>query len=187
MRHSSIKLTLGAIPVWILLALPVASLAQAGRVELPSFDGLEKKAVNSVTISLDLSLLKLVAQAMDNSQDDQAVKGVLSGLQGIYVRSFQFATDHAYPQSDVDRVRQQIEAAGWSKLVSVHNSQQNQDVLICVRQEGKRIDGLVVFATNPREFTIVNLVGSVDLRQLSQLQGKLGVPNLHLGQKPAGS
>jgi Domain of unknown function (DUF4252) len=170
----------------IALAIPVTSFAQAGRIELPSFDGLEKSAINSVNISLNLSLLKLVAQNM-NDPGDEAVKGVLSGLEGIYVRSFQFATDHAYAQGDLDRVRKQIERAGWSQLVSVHNTQPSKDVEVCVLQVGNRAEGLVVFVTEPREFTIVNLVGSVDLAKLSELEGKFGVPNLHLDQKRGGS
>ncbi len=186
MRHSFMTTGLRVL-LWVFLAMPVASLAQAGRIELPSFDGLEKKAVNSVNISLDLSLLKLVAQTMDNGPDDQAVKNVLNGLEGIYVRSFQFATDDAYPQSDVDHVLQQLNAAGWNKFVSIHNTQQHEDVEVSMRREGNRIEGLVVVARNPREFTVVNLVGSVDLKQLAELQGKLGVPNLHLGQKGGGT
>jgi Domain of unknown function (DUF4252) len=183
MRHSFVTMTLRLLSVGVFLAVPVLSLAQPGRIELPNFDGLEKKAVNSVNISLDLSLLRLVAQSMNNGPDDQAVKNVLNGLEGIYVRSFEFATDQAYPQSDVDQVLKQLNAAGWDKFVSVHNTQQHEDVEVSMRREGNRVEGLVVVARNPREFTIVNLVGSVDLKQLSQLQGKFGVPELHLEQK----
>jgi hypothetical protein len=186
MRPSSIALV-RRILLCTVLALPVTSFAQAGRIELPSFDQLEKSAVNSVNISLNLSLLKLVAQSMNDPQDE-AVKSVLNGLEGIYVRSFEFASDHAYPQADLDRVRSQIERAGWSKLVSIHNNKQNEDVEIRVLNVGSRAEGLVVFVTAPREFTIVNLVGSVDLAKLSQLEGKFGVPNnLHLDQKRGGS
>ncbi len=167
----------------VLLAAPLISCAQAGRIELPAFDGLDKKAINSVNISLDLPLLKLVAQVMGNDPDDAAAKEVLNGIDGIYVRSYNFATDHAYPQSDVERVRRQLDQSGWAKLVSIHNNTQNQDVEVSMRRSGNRIDGLVVLATNPRQFTIVNIVGSVDIAKLSQLQGKFGIPNINLGQK----
>ncbi|HUN76084.1 MAG TPA: DUF4252 domain-containing protein [Steroidobacteraceae bacterium] len=183
--HHSLPQVLRRVLVCLALIVPATSFAQAGRIDLPSFDGLEKSAINSVNISLDLSLLKLVAQQM-HDPDDEAVKGILNGLEGIYVRSFEFARDHAYSQADLDRVRTQIEAAGWSKLVSVHSSAQDQNVEVRVLRVGNRVGGLVVFVTNPRGFTVVNLVGSVDLAQLSQLQGKFGVPNLHLGQKPSG-
>ncbi|HTW38110.1 MAG TPA: DUF4252 domain-containing protein [Steroidobacteraceae bacterium] len=187
MRGSGSTAAIRLLAAGVLLAAPLASFAQSGRIELPSFAGLEKKAVSSVNISLDLPLLKLVAAQMDNGPDDAPVKAVLDGIEGIYVRSFQFATDHAYPEEEVARVRSQLDAAGWMKLVSVHNNGQNGNVEVCMRRDGNRIEGLVVLATDPRQFTIVNLVGSVDLAKLSQLQGKFGIPNLRLGQKSSGS
>lgn len=168
----------------LLVAAPIASHAQAGRIDLPSFDYLAKKAIDTVNISLDPSLLQLAAQFINNDHDPDAdaVKGVIGGLQGIYVRRFRFATDHAYPQADVDRVRKQIDAAGWTRLVSIHDSQQSQNVEIRALRQNNRIEGLVILVTNPREFAIVNIVGSIDLAKLSQLQGKFGVPNLPLGK-----
>ena len=44
-----------------------------------------------------------------------------------------------------------------------------------------------IIASEPREFTIVNIVGSIDLEQLHELEGKFGVPELEIetGKKPA--
>ncbi len=187
MRHLPTKSAVRLLAALLLIAVPIASHAQAGRIALPSFDSLAKKAVSSVNISLDPSLLTLATQFMDNDPDAAAVKDVVSGIEGIYVRSFQFATDNAYPQSDVDRVRRQIDAAGWKKLISIHKSPQDEDVDVCMLRQNNRIQGVVIIATNPRKFTIVNIVGSVDLAKLSKLQGKFGVPNLPLGQKASGS
>lgn len=187
MRQSWFSSGLRFLVVALPLAMPVASLAQAGQIDLPSFDALARKATNSVNISLNPSLLKLAAQYMGNDSDGAAVQAAVSGLKGIYVRSFQFATDHAYSSADVQRVREQLAAPGWMKLVSVHSSQQNQDVDIYMLQRGKTIEGLVIIAAKPRQFTIVNLVGSVDLAELSQLEGKFGVPNLPLALKAGGS
>ncbi len=169
-----------------LVAAPIASHAQAGRIALPSFESLAKKATSSVNISLDPSLLALATQFMDNDPDAAAVKDVVSGIEGIYVRSFQFAADNAYPQSDVDRVRKQIDVAGWKKLISIHKSPEDEDVDVCMLRQNNRIQGVVIIATNPRKFTIVNIVGSVDLAKLSKLQGKFGIPNLPLGQGASG-
>jgi len=45
---------------------------------------------------------------------------------------------------------------------------------------------MAIIASEPREFTIVNIVGNIDLEQLHDLQ-KLGVPDLELetAKKPA--
>lgn len=187
MRHLPTKSAVRLLAALLLIAVPIASHAQAGRIALPSFDSLAKKAVSSVNISLDPSLLTLATQFMDNDPDAAAVKDVVSGIEGIYVRSFQFATDNAYSPSDVQRVRQQLEGPGWMKMVSVHSSQKDQDVDIYMLQREKRVEGLVIIAAQPRKLTIVNLVGSVDLAKLGQLQGKFGVPNLPLVPRSGGS
>jgi hypothetical protein len=43
---------------------------------------------------------------------------------------------------------------------------------------------MVIVASAPHAFTIVNIVGSVDLEKLRQLEGKFGVPKLHIDQLP---
>ncbi len=41
---------------------------------------------------------------------------------------------------------------------------------------GGKAQGLAVIASEPREFTIVNIVGNIDLEQLHDLEGNFGVP-----------
>ncbi len=173
----------------LILAVPVVSLAQA-QIDLPSFAALQRKAVNSVDISLNPSLIKLASEFVSQGNEDPAVSAAIRGLKGIYVRSFQFATAGAYSTSDVERVRKQLAAPGWVRLVSVHNthsSPQHQNVDVYLREQGNRVEGLVIIAAAPKELTIVNLVGSVDLATLSKLQGKFGVPRLPLGHPTGGT
>jgi hypothetical protein len=40
--------------------------------------------------------------------------------------------------------------------------------------------GLAVIASEPRQFTIVNIVGAIDLDKLHKLEGQLGVPKLDI-------
>ena len=40
--------------------------------------------------------------------------------------------------------------------------------------------GLAIIASEPREFVIVNIVGSIDLEKLHELEGKFGVPELQI-------
>jgi hypothetical protein len=44
--------------------------------------------------------------------------------------------------------------------------------------ENDKVTGLAVIAAEPREFTIVNIVGSIDLANISQLGGEFGIPEL---------
>lgn len=155
---------------------------------LPNFDSLADKASESVTITLDSTLLGMAARFLDpNNPEDAAAKEVLSGLQGIYVKSYTFESDFAYPKADVERVRKQLSTPGWSRLVEVRSRKEQADVDIYLSVSGNKALGLAIIATEPREFTIVNIVGSVDLDKLHKLEGKFGVPNLELEPKKSPS
>lgn len=64
--------------------------------------------------------------------------------------------------------------------MEVRSKKEQADVDIYMSVSGNRALGLAIIASEPREFTIVNIVGSVDLDKLHQLEGKFGVPKLEL-------
>lgn len=170
---------------FLVATAPLAVAAPPGQLQLPNFDSLTNKATQSVNITLDPSLLGLAAGFLDSGKpEDAATKEIVSGLQGIYVRSYKFDKDFAYPVADVDMVRKQLTAPGWQRLVQVRDkSQANVDIYLSVDQG--RANGLAIISSQPREFTIVNIVGSIDLQKLHRLEGKLGVPKLSTDDKPA--
>jgi hypothetical protein len=45
---------------------------------------------------------------------------------------------------------------------------------------GAQVGGLVVLATDAKEFTVVNILGPVDLEKLTRLEGQFGVPALEI-------
>ena len=45
---------------------------------------------------------------------------------------------------------------------------------------GDQISGLAVVSAEPKEFTVVNIVGPINLEKLTQLEGSFGVPYLTL-------
>jgi len=169
----------------LVMLMALSTLSRAASVEpkllLPDFDALAEKASESVTITLDSTLLGMAAKFLDpNNPEDSAAKEVLSGLQGIYVKSYTFDEDFAYPKTDVERVRKQLSAPGWSRLVEVRSRKEQANVDIYISVAGNKALGLAIIATEPREFTIVNIVGSVDLDKLHKLEGKFGVPKLEI-------
>lgn len=166
-----------------LLALPaLASAADPGRLQLPDFSALSKKATQSVDISLDPSLLRMASGviANDSNGNGAAVSGLIQGLRGIYVRSYTFDRPGEYSKSDVRAVQAQLLAPGWKPIVSTHDLKQDSNVDIYVLRVGNRTDGIAIIAAQPRQLTIVNIVGSVDLAKLAQLQGQFGVPRVGL-------
>lgn len=163
------------------LAASAALAAPPALLNLPDFDALAAKATETVNISLDTSLLGLAASFLDSSNpDDAATKELIAGLKGIYVRSYTFGQDFAYPSAQVDLVRKQLAPPAWQRLVEVNNTKDHTHVQIYVAVDRGVANGLAIIASEPREFTIVNIVGSIDLAKLHRLEGKFGIPKLDL-------
>ena len=160
------------------------ALAADGQLRLPNFDRLADKASESVSITLDPALLGLAARFLDPAKpQDAAAKEAIRGIKGIYVRSYKFDEEFAYPKADVEMVRKQLTAPGWQQLVEVRSRKEQQHVDIYILVEQERANGLAIIASQPREFTIVNIVGSVDMRKLHELEGQFGIPKLELEEK----
>jgi hypothetical protein len=169
----------------LLLALPPwAAAADPGRLVLPDFAGLARKATQSVDVTLDPSMLR-TASGFLSGRDDAQVRSLVRGLRGIYVHSYQFAHEGAYSQADVKMIESQLTASCWKPLVSVHDRKSasgtsNVEVYVC-REHGVT-EGMAILAAQPRELTVVNIVGEIDLSKLAQLQGQFGVPKVGLGR-----
>jgi len=164
-----------------LLAPALAWAAPNPRLVLPDFAALAQKATQAVTITLDPGLLSLAARFLNGSDpQDAATREIIKGLQGIYVRSYTFDRDSAYRQEDIDAVRKQLAAPGWNRLVETHSKRTQANVDIYIMLDNNQAIGLAVIASEARQFTIVNIVGAIDLEKLHKLEGQFGVPKLDI-------
>jgi len=160
---------------WLVCLGPIA-LAHAQTpplLKLPAFTQLRSHATESVDISLGPLPLKLAgwfAGHADHDPDSAGVAALLNGLHALHVRHYEFASDFAYPQADIDAVRSQLASSGWSQLVQVRNPSRNENVDIYLAIDKDRITGIAIVASEPREFTIVNAVGSLDPAQVDKLR-----------------
>jgi hypothetical protein len=175
-----------ALTVWL---VPVMSTVLSGGLAAQTpgprmpFAGLEKLAAaasDTVDVSLDTGLLALAAKFLGEKDAEEAsVKAMLTGLKGVYVRSYEFGADGAFGPADVEMIRRQLSAPGWSRMAGVRSKRDHADVDVYLWLDGDRIGGLGILATEPRRFTVVNIVGSIDLDQLRGLEG-FGLPRLDL-------
>lgn len=162
-----------------LMAPTLAWAAPSPRLVLPEFTALAQQATESVTITLDAGLLAMAGRFLNGDDpQDAATKEILKGLQGIYVRSYTFDKDSAYQQSDIDAVRNQLSAPGWNRLVQTRSRKSQANVDIYIMVANNQAIGLALIASEPRKFTIVNIVGAIDLDKLHKLEGQFGVPKL---------
>ena len=103
------------------------------------------------------------------------------------MQHYSFETDYAYPKSDIDRVRRQLSGPGWSRIVGAVSKKDKTDVDVFLHVDRGKAQGLAIIAIEPREFTIVNIVGNIDLDQLHDLEGNFSIPKLDIetSKKPA--
>ena len=155
-----------------LLALPLS----AQRLNL-DFPGLEERAEEVVDITLDASLLRTAAKFFSGKEpDERALRDMIQGLDGIYVRSYQFAREGEYDRKLVDRVKSQL-GPSWKPFVTVRSKKKN-NVNIYADMRGEKIVGLVIISAEPREFTVVNISGPIDIDRLADLEGQFGIPRI---------
>ena len=183
MRAFVRRLTFACILLPAMLAAALAAAPDV-RVKMPNFESMAEKASDSVNITLDSALLSIAAGFLDSSKpEDAAAKELIAGLKGIYVKSYTFDKDYAYPSADVDMLKKQLSAPLWQRLVGVRSRKEQANVDIYMAIDQGSANGLVIIASEPRQFTIVNIVGSIDLQKLHRLEGKFGIPRLQLEEK----
>jgi hypothetical protein len=145
----------------------------------PSLDRLADKASEVVDVTMDSSMLQMASKFLSDKDADQAqAKKIVSGLKGIYVKSFEFENAGEYNMADVEAIRSQLRGPGWSRIVGVKSKKSGDNAEVYLRNENGKITGLTVIATEPKELTIVNIVGTIDPEQISELGGHFGIPKI---------
>jgi len=166
----------------ILLALALAVHAQ--QVKL-NFDRLEGKASDMVDLSLNSSTLQFAARFLDSKDPDEAqVKKLIAGIEGIYVKSFEFKSEGVWTQADLDTVRNQLKGPEWMRMIRFKSAEDGENAEVFVRNEGQKITGITIISAAPKQLTVVHIAGAVDMDSLARLSGHFGLPKLELTPPP---
>ena len=167
--------------VLFLIVMIAAVPASAQRLNL-DFGDLASRASETVDVTLDGPMLKFALSFLnDKEPDERAAKDMVRKLEGIYVKSFEFDTADAYDRRLVDRVKAQL-GPTWKKIVQVQ-SRTKENVDIYTDMRGDAVTGLVIISAEPRELTVVNIVGPIDLDRLADLEGNFGIPRMTVTAK----
>jgi hypothetical protein len=159
------------------IAIPFTASAQGTRINL-DFPDMASKASETVDVTLDGAMLRLAGKFLSsNDADERAAKEMINGLSGIYVRSYEFDHEGEYDKSQAERIRAQL-GPSWKKIVKV-SSRTKEDVDIYVDTRGEAVAGLLIISAEPKEFTVVDIVGPVDIDKLAGLEGQFGIPHIY--------
>ncbi|MEK6279254.1 MAG: DUF4252 domain-containing protein [Acidobacteriota bacterium] len=176
---------LKVIAVAVLLVFGAApAMAQDPKIQTTQLDSLTAKASQTVDVNIDERLMRMTAGFLSGKDEGEAkVKALINGLKGIYVRVFEFEKEGEYSPADLESLRAQLRNPAWNRIVNI-TSKKDGSMEVYLMSSENRISGLAVLATDPKEITLVNIVGPVDLEKLTQLEGHFGVPELGIETKP---
>jgi Domain of unknown function (DUF4252) len=159
----------------------VVTTAQTAKIQLDQLDVLANRATETVDVKLDEHLMQTTAKFFSGKDSDDAeIRDLIKNVKGIYVKSFTFEKENEYSPAQIDSVTSQLRGSGWSKIIGVTSKKDGDNVDVYVLTIGDQISGLAVISAEPKELTVVNIVGPINLEKLTQLEGSFGVPLLNL-------
>src|SRR5450631_1475169 len=101
-----------------------------------NLDHLASKASDKVDVSLNTTMLQFAAKFLDGKDPDEArVKKLIVGIEGIYIKSFEFNKDGAYSPADLEKVRTQLKAPEWSRIFGVASGGDSSNLELWVHAE----------------------------------------------------
>lgn len=166
-----------------LLALPAALAAQNNSLLPLDWDKLAANATERVDVTLDGNMLQTVAGFLTSDKSDggdEELKKLLAGLKGVYVHSYTFDRDNAYPVGDLEAARARLKSESWSRIVQSmsHEDGENTEIYLKSLKSPSDVPGLVILCEQRRELTVVHIAGKIDPEQVGKLSGKFGIPDL---------
>lgn len=162
-----------------LCCLCLRGYCQDAKLQLDNLNKLSDKAARVTDVTLDGSLLQfaigLIEKTDDGDEDVAQLKSIVKNLKGIYVKSFEFDEASQYSKADVESIRSQI-TPRWTKIVQSIDKRNNEHDEIYLLKSGEHVAGVLILVAEPRELTVVNIVGDVPVEKIAALEHHF-VPN----------
>ncbi len=166
----------------LVLLSAISASGQNARLRFENLNYLEEKARDVVEVNIDGKLLDLAKRVLMKTKDQDAKKvgQAISGLEGIYVRVFNFENENEYKTSDVEAIRSQLQTPGWQKLANVRSKKNNQKIDIYTMFTGDVMSGVAVVISESKSIALINVIGPIDIDLLAEMSGKLNIPRIEI-------
>jgi Domain of unknown function (DUF4252) len=166
------------------IAMGIAAGAQAAQAQdaLPAPSPIEKtlaeRATHVTEVTLDKNMLAFAAKFMDKDtdKDDEEAKQMIRNLKGVYVREYDFDKENSYTGAELEGLRKYFESSEWSPMVHERTKGVAQGTDVYVKLVDNRMQGLFVLDAEPRELSLVLILGPIDVDKISKLGGAFGIP-----------
>jgi hypothetical protein len=181
--------TLQAALILILGMAGVRAFAQEST--LPAPPPVEKqlaaRAANVTEVTLGKNMLAFASKFMDGKDDDDAeARKLIQGLDGIYVRDYEFDKEGQFSADEVEQLRKYFETSDWSPIVKERERKSGETTDVMVKLVNGETKGMFILTVEPKELTIVLILGPVKMEDLGKLHGIAGLSSLNGIAKDAG-
>ena len=168
---------------FILAAGVLAAPALAQTAQLPAPSPIEKelaaRASDVTEVTLGKNMLAFAAKIMNGKDSDEAeTRHLIEGLDGIYVREYEFDKDVQFSADEVEQLRKYFETSEWSPIVKERQRKTGESTDVMVKLVNGESHGMFILDVEPRELTIVLILGPVHMDDLSKLKGIGGLDAL---------
>ena len=171
-----------AVAMMTALLLPAAAQnSQSSQLPLPPAveKELAARASNVTEVTLGKNMLGFAAKFMNGKdQDEAATKHLIENLDGIYVRSYEFDKEGEYSMEQIEQLRRGFETSEWSPIVRERERKNRETTDVMVKLVNGESHGMFVLEAEPKDLTIVLILGPVKMEDLSKLKGLGGLSAL---------
>ena len=167
-----------AIFILAIAALTAPICAQTSPLPLPP--DIEKqlaaRASDVTEVTLGKNMLAFAAKFMNGKDnDDAAARNLIEGLDGIYVRDYEFDKEGQYSMDELKQLRASFQSPEWSSIVHTRERGSGETTDIMVKMVNGESRGMFILSAEPKELSIVLILGPIRMDQLGQLKGLGGL------------
>jgi uncharacterized protein DUF4252 len=162
----------------IFIALAISpGFGQQPRLQLDHLDKLADRAVESVDINLDGPTIRLTMGLLLGGEGSVTakIKQVIKHLERVEAKWFEFEQEKQYSEADLDPIRKQLGAPGWSKIAGFRRKRTGHSVDVYIKTERDQIVGAAVIIAEPKELLVASVFGPLDLDSLADLLKHFGL------------
>ena len=161
----------------------LAGTASAQTSALPLPPAVEKdlaaRASDVTEVTLGKNMLAFASKFMNGKdQDDAATRALITGLDGIYVREYEFDKEGQYSMDEIEQLRKYFETSEWTPIVRERERKSGETTDVMVKLVNGESRGMFVLTAEPKELTIVLILGPIKMEDLGKLKGLSGLGSL---------
>ncbi|MGA2168369.1 MAG: DUF4252 domain-containing protein [Terracidiphilus sp.] len=167
-----------ALRLFVAAALAVPALAQTD--QLPAPPPIEKelaaRASDVTEVTLGKNMLAFAAKFMNGKdKDEAATRQLIEGLEGIYVREYEFDKEGQFSMEEIEQLRKYFETSEWSPIVRERERKTGETTDVMVKLVNGETRGMFILEVEPKELTIVLILGPIHMDDLGKLKGLAGL------------